>query len=103
MAESTEIEYLLTVDVEKCSTQIRQMEALLYRTIGLIRRLGLPEDIENAITRIQRLIMTVRIAHAAMIALHAASGPVGWALAGVGIVSAAWTAYDVATYEMGSK
>ena len=96
------VTWALEIDVSKTMSEIRRLEILLFRILGLVRRLGLPEDIEAGIVRIQRLIMTVRLAHAAFIALHAAAGPVGWALAGVGVVSAAWTAYDVA-YEMGSK
>ena len=39
--------------------------------------------------------MTIRLAHSAMIALHAAAGPIGWAFAAVGILSAAFSASDM--------
>ena len=97
--EQEDVSFALEVDVSKTMTEIRRLEILLFRSIGLLRRLGLPEDIEQGIVRIQRLIMAVRLAHAALIAMQAAAGPIGWALAGVGIVSAAWTAYDVISVE----
>ncbi len=102
MSEEETVTFNLELNVEQCIDNIRQIEALLYRTMGLLHRLNLPDDIEQGIARLQRLIMTIRLTHTALIALEAASGPLGWALAGVGIVSAAWTAYDVA-YEMSGK
>ncbi len=97
--EQEDVTFALEVDVSKTMAEIRRLEILLFRTLSLIRRLGLPEDIEQGIVRIQRLIMAARLAHAALIAMQAAAGPIGWALAGVGIVSAAWTAYDVISVE----
>ncbi len=97
--EEKNITFGLEIETSKTYSEIRKLELLLYRTLGLVRRLGLPEDIEQGIVRIQRLITTVRVAHAAFIALHTAAGPIGWALAGVGVVSAAWSVYDEIEYE----
>ena len=101
MSEETAI-FNLELNVEQALSEVRRLETLVVRTLGLVKRFGLPEDINSAISLIQRMTMTIRILHTAMIALQVASGPIGWALAAVGITAAAITAYDVA-YEMGSK
>jgi hypothetical protein len=84
----------LDINMAKADTELRQLETLLFRIMSLLGRLGLPPGADAAIAKIQRLIMIVRLAHTSLIALEAASGPIGWALAGVGIVSTAVSAGD---------
>jgi len=88
------VTFNLELNVEQAISEIRRLETLLFRSIALARRLGLPEDIDEQIRKIQRFIMIVRLAHTAVIALNAASGPIGWALAIVGGLSAAVSASD---------
>ena len=83
MSENTEINYLLTVNVEQASSEIRQLERLMFRTLSLFRRMGLPEEIGQAIDAIQRLISLLRMLRIAIALTEAASGPIGWALAAV--------------------
>jgi hypothetical protein len=61
----------------------------------LLGRLGLPENIDQAIAKFQRLIMVIRLLHTSIIALQAATGPLGIALALVGIASAAISMTDL--------
>lgn len=75
-------------------TELRRVQTLLYRTLGLIRRLGLPEDMEQAVVLVQRLISAMNQLRLAAIALQVASGPIGWALAAVSAVSAVWTGVE---------
>lgn len=96
MSEEHEIIYELEVDNSKARASLRQVETLAYRVIGLFRRIGLPENIDAAIQKIQRAIATIRLLHSSLVALEAASGPIGWALAITGIISAAWSTYDYA-------
>ncbi len=74
----------LDINAAKAETQLRQVETLLYRSLALFGRLGLPENIDAAINKVERLVMVIRLLHTSAIALEAATGPVGWALAGVG-------------------
>jgi hypothetical protein len=60
-----------------------------------MNRLGLPANIDQAIMKVQRLAMTIRLLHTSMLALEAASGPLGWALAIVGGISAAVSVGDL--------
>jgi len=88
MSEET-VTFNLELNVESAISSVRRLETLLFRTLGLLRRLGLPEDIEAVIFKLQRLVMVIRMAHTAIIAFQAASGPIGWALALVGLAAAA--------------
>jgi len=84
MSDET-ITFNLELNAAQLQTEVRKLELLLFRSLDLLSRLGLPEEIDAAITKIQRLVMTIRLLHSAIIAIQAASGPIGWALAGIGI------------------
>jgi len=94
MSEEHLVTFNLELNVEQALSNLRRMETLLYRTMGLIGRMGLPENIDQAVAKIQQLIMTIRLLHSAIIALEAASGPIGWAFAGVGIATAGFSLAD---------
>jgi hypothetical protein len=89
------ITFNLELNIERAWDNARRLELLLYRSIALLGRMGLPENIDQAIAKVQRLIMTVRLLHTAAIALEGASGPIGWALALVGVASALLSTGDL--------
>ena len=99
MSERIEVEYALTVNVEDASTQLRQLERILFRSLALLRRMGLPEDVEAGIMRLQRLITIVRSAQIALIALQAArmaaGDPLAWIQAGLGVATTVASASDL--------
>ena len=92
--EDYQVSFSLEVNVEKAYEDIRKVQTILYRTLSLIRRLGLPEDVEAAIVRLQRLIAVLNTVRLAIIALETASGPYGWAMAGLGLLTTAATVGD---------
>lgn len=94
MSEETVI-FNLELNVEQALDNARRLDLLLYRSLALLGRLGLPENIDQAIAKVQRLVMTIRLLHTAAIALEAASGPIGWALALVGVASALLSTGDL--------
>ena len=94
MSSEETVTFNLELNVEQAISEIRRLETLLFRSIALARRLGLPEDIDSAVYKIQRLIMVVRLAHSTLIAFQTASGPIGWALAIVGGLTAVASASD---------
>lgn len=96
-----EVSFSLEINVEEALTEIRKVQTLLYRTLGLLRRFGLPEDISEGVAFVQRLIAALNALRLSLIALQAAAGPVGWALAIVGIVGTAVTFAD--TIESGMQ
>lgn len=89
------VSFSLEVNVEKAYENIRKLQTVLYRTLGLLRRFGLPEEIDAQIMKIQRLIMLLNELRLTMIAVHTAAGPIGWALAGLGVATFAFDAGDL--------
>ena len=96
MSEEHLVTFNLELNVEQTYTEIRRLQTLLFRTLGLLRRLGLPEEIDRALAIIQRTIMAARLLYTSLLALEAASGPLGWALAIVGVTTAAVSVADIA-------
>jgi hypothetical protein len=72
----------------------RELEMVMYRGTGLLRRMSGNEDLNAAISKVQRLAVVIRLAHSAWIAFEMASGPVGWTFAVIAGLSAALTASD---------
>ena len=85
--EEHKISFSLEVNVDEALTNIRKVQTILYRTIGLLRRIGLPPEIDAAVARIQQLIALLNMLRLTIIALATASGPYGWALAGLSAIS----------------
>lgn len=93
------VSFSLEINVKPTYEDIRKVQTVVYRYISLMRRLGLPENVDDAIEKMQRLIMISNQLRLSFIALQAASGPVGWALALAGLAGTALTTgeflYDV--------
>jgi hypothetical protein len=92
--EDHTVSFSLEVNVEKAHENIRKLQTLLYRTLGLFRRLGLPEQIDSAIMKVQRFIAVMNQARLAAAAFQTAVGPIGWGLAIVGGLSTAVATAD---------
>ncbi len=93
--ESIVFDLDLTVS-PKAMSKVGEAMRVMTQTLTLIRRLGLPENVDQAIIKLQRLIMTLRLARTAMLALEAAlvpkAGFLKIALAGVAVGGAAMEA-----------
>jgi len=85
--EDYPVSFSLEVNVEKAYEDIRKLETVLYRALGMLRQMGAGPDLDRMITQIQRAIAMINQLRLTIIALQAASGPIGWALAGIGVVS----------------
>jgi len=97
------VSFSLEVNVEKAYENVRRLETLLYRTLGLVRRMGLPDAMEDQIRDLQRLLAAVNSLRLAYIALQAArmaaGDPIAWGMAAVSGASIAMTA-DEWLYDM---
>ena len=81
--------------MEEAYREVRRLQTLLYRTLGIIRHLtGGDEELTRAISLMQRAISFANQLRLAIIALQAASGPVGWGLALVGIAASSLSLQD---------
>jgi hypothetical protein len=97
MSEQEAVVFNLELQVSELSmSELRKLEMVTYRAISLMRRMGLPENIDKGVAKLQHFLMTIRMAHTALIALNAATmtNPLGLALAGIAFVGAGVTAYD---------
>jgi len=77
----------MRTEVGHASGELREMEYILFRTVSILGRLGLPPNIDKAIMKIQQLITTIRILHSAIMLMESTS-PYGWTLAAISIISA---------------
>ena len=99
MSEEETVTFNLELNVEKSYSDLRRLELLLYRTISLLRRFGLPEDLSRGLYLVQRMILSIRMLQTSLMAFYVATGPIGYGLAIVGLASGALTMAD--TIEMG--
>ena len=81
--EDHKVSFSLEVNVDEAYRNIRRLQTLLYRTLSLLRRIGLPEEVDAAIMQIQRFIALMNMLRLTLIAFETASGPLGWAMAGL--------------------
>jgi len=90
----SQIEVTAGQKLERVATQTIMVEQALQRSLRLFQRMGLPENVERAITFIQRMISITNQLQFAVLALNAAVAgtPGGWVLLSV---SAAMIAMDV--------
>lgn len=70
---------------------IEHVMVAVYGALGLLRRLTGNEQVEEAITKIMRLIATIRMLQTAILALEVSSGPVGVGLAAIGVLGTGLT------------
>jgi len=97
------ITFNLELNVEKVLSSSRRIEFILFRVFGLwakfCRLLGLPEDSSIMVItqRVQQLTMIVRQLHTSAILLQTASGPIGWAMAGISFASLGMSLYESTT------
>ena len=103
----TEIDKLLgqidikTVDTEKkiqrVATQTIMLRQILTKTLGILRRLGLPENVDSAIFKIQRMIGIANQLRLVIYSLNAAmvGTPGGAILAGLGLFMVALDFGDI--------
>lgn len=100
MSEEQTVTFNLELNVERAISSARQLESVFFRALALAQRLGLPENIEQGIQKIERLIMTIRLLHTAFIMLEA-STPYGWAMALLSVSGVAITTAEMTHEYMG--
>ena len=98
--EDHTVSFSLEVNVEKAAENIRRYETVLYRALGLVARMGLPENVKEQLRVLQQTIAAVnrlRLAYAALQAARLAAGdPVAWGLAGIGVLETGASLVDLA-------
>lgn len=98
--EDHTVSFSLEVNVQKAYENVRQLQTILYRTFALWRRAGLPEDVDEAISKIQQIISLLNQMRLTAIAAYTATGPIGWALALVGAAGTVATTVEMMEDEL---
>ena len=93
--EEEKVSFSLEVNVEEALTKFRQLQTVLYRTIGIFERMGLSPEARALANNIQRMITLFNMLRLAAIAAHTAMGPLGWTLAAIAIVETGFYANDL--------
>jgi len=103
MSEDTTVSFSLEINVKPVEENIRRLQTVLYRTLGIARRLGLPDEVNKQIVAIQRVIALLNQMRLALIAVQAAMLPgAGWIallLAATAVGTSAVSVGDMLSYE----
>lgn len=94
-AEDHTVSFSLEVNIEKAYEDIRRVQTLLYRTLGLVSRLTGNENVDLAIRHIQRLIAWLNQLRLTIAAFEATTGPIGWAMLGLTVATTAVSYADM--------
>jgi hypothetical protein len=96
--EEENVTFNLELRTERAVDPIRQVESIAYRTLALVRRLGLPENVNQAISYVQRFVGVIRLLHSSLNMLMASAGPLGWLMmiqGALGVATAAASFSDL--------
>jgi len=87
------IQYTLTVLTKDIEDNSARLESSLIRLAGYLQRMSGSEDIRKFINLVQDAMIAVRSMQTTIQLFYAATGPIGWVIAGT---SALTTAFSVA-------
>ena len=77
--------HALQEQAEQTEVSLNDLNTAWRRYLALARRVGLPEPIMDAMTRLQQLNIAMRTLYTSALMLQTVSGPVGWATAIAGV------------------
>lgn len=78
----------LKMDIANAQAEARLLEYALLRGLSLTRKLtGGSESLDDAISKAQKALMTIRLLHSSYLAFEASTGPLGLALAGISLIT----------------
>jgi hypothetical protein len=93
------VSFSLEVNVEKAYEEVRRLQTVLSRSLGLASRLTGSEDLQKSIAVMQRAIAIanqLRLALAALQAARMASGdPLAWVMAGLAVGEVGVSMYEM--------
>ena len=93
------VSFSLEVNVGPAYEEIRRLETIFYRTLGMVRRFSGNEDLNKCIDNMRKAIAIanqLRLALAALQAARMAAGdPIAWAMAGLSAAEVGVSVYEV--------
>jgi hypothetical protein len=86
-------------DLQRVEHRMNNTRTQITRTLSLMNMMGLPPDVQRALSMLSRLqiayMQTQQAALALMVVSRAASGPIGWAMAAVDVGIAVGSYYSI--------
>ena len=89
------VSFSLEVNIEKAYEDVRRLQTILSRSLGLIRRMSGNENLDDAIRKIQSMIAYLNTLRLAAAAAQAATGPIGLAMFGITMATTVASTYDL--------
>jgi len=88
------IEYTIRVDTTEAELSLSTLNRLVTEYVALARRVGLPENMMQAITTIMQLKVAFELAKRSALEFWAATGPIGWIIGFGGMALSGMMLYD---------
>ena len=96
--EDHTVSFSLEVNVKQAEEDVRRLQMILYRTLGLVRRASGNEDLNSFIASLQETIAWANRLRLALLALQAArmaaGDPLAWATAALAVGEIAMDTVD---------
>jgi hypothetical protein len=96
MSEET-VTWNLRVETSEAVTNIAELNRGLTTYLALAHRMGLPENIMDALTLLQQIRVAAQTAYRSIMMLYTSTGPIGWAIGLGGLALSGFMAADMAT------
>ena len=94
-----DVSFSLEVNIQDAYIEVRRLQTIFFRTLGLAERLTGNENLKESIVEIQRAIAWLNrlrlVYRAVQLARMAAGDPTAWALAGIGVAEIIVSTYEV--------
>jgi len=85
----------LKVNVGESQASLSEMLHLLRSSASLLRKLGLPDNIQAGLMQVQRMIIVLNLLQRTIEATYVSMGPLGWVLLGISWASTIVTMVDL--------
>jgi hypothetical protein len=82
-----EVEIGIKANFGEVKGEARELEYLFYRLTSLMGRMGLPKELDQTLSGLQRMILTVRMLHSSLMMLESGT-PFGLILGAITAISA---------------
>jgi len=98
--EGGEVKFDITASVSEVLTQIQLLERAINQLFSLMHKMGLPEEYEAMMTKVQRAIALWNLYRLTVIQAQLVSGPLGWTILGLGVAGTVVSTYDFMESEL---
>lgn len=80
---------------KRSRNEIAMLLTAASAVMGVLRRMDLGEEHDEIVAKIQRIVTMLIVLRTQLMVTYAAMGPLGWVIAGLGVVGMAFTLEDM--------